>query len=159
MEAISRRPWLLTPLIVVADFLTKRWVLANEEALRGKIRVLGGFLRFIYVRNPGSAMGLFPVGREFLVAVSLLSGAFLVYLYRSTAAELRLRRAAMACILGGAVGNLIDRLFYGGMVVDFIDVGVGAHRFYTFNVADIGVTIGGVILFLCLMLEGRRGHA
>lgn len=158
MNKILTRPWLWTPLIVLADFLAKRWVLANEDALRAKISVLGDFLRFIYVRNAGSAMGLFPVGRVFLVVVSILSGAFLVVLYRSTAPVLKLRRAAMACILGGAVGNLIDRVFYGGLVVDFIDVGIGSHRFYTFNVADIGVTVGGVLLFLCLLLEGRRDH-
>ena len=62
------RPWLWAPFILVVDFVTKRMVLANEAALRGKIEILGEFLRFIYVRNPGSAMGLFPVGRVFLVA-------------------------------------------------------------------------------------------
>ena len=51
------------------------------------------------------------------------------------------------------MGNLIDRIFYDGRVVDFIDVGIGTNRFYTFNVADIGVTIGGALLFLCILLE------
>ena len=55
------------------------------------------------------------------------------------------------------MGNLVDRIFYDGLVVDFIDVGLGTHRFYTFNVADMGVSIGGALLFLCLLLEGRRG--
>lgn len=159
MKKILTRPWIWTPLIVVADFLTKRWVLANEEVLRTKIRVLGDLLRFIYVRNPGSAMGLFPVGRIFLVVVSILSAGFLVALYRATNPQQKLRRAAMACILGGAVGNLIDRIFYDGLVVDFIDVGLGTSRFYTFNVADIGVTLGGILLFGCLLLEGRGSHA
>jgi len=59
----------------------------------------------------------------------------------------------MSAILGGAVGNLIDRIFYDGRVVDFIDVGIGTHRFYTFNVADIGVTVGGTLLFLCILME------
>jgi signal peptidase II len=62
----------------------------------------------------------------------------------------------MAAILGGALGNLIDRVFYNGLVVDFIDVGLGTSRFYTFNVADMGVTVGGAILFLCILLEGKR---
>ena len=61
----------------------------------------------------------------------------------------------MAAILGGAMGNLVDRIFYGGHVVDFIDVGIGTHRFYTFNVADMGVSVGGVVLFLCILLDGR----
>ncbi len=150
-------PWVWTPLVLVLDFLTKRWVLANEELLAGKIRILGDLLRFIYVRNPGSAMGLFPVGRWVLVGVSVAATVFLVWLYRTTDPALKLRRAAMAAILGGALGNLVDRIFYDGLVVDFIDVGLGTHRFYTFNVADMGVSIGGALLFLCLLLEGRRG--
>ena len=152
------QPWLLAPLVLVLDFVSKRLVLANEAALRGKIQVIGEFARFIYVRNPGSAMGLFPVGRAVLVVVSLLAAGFLVWLYRSTDPRLKVRRGAMAAILGGALGNLVDRVFYGGLVVDFIDLGVGSHRFYTFNVADIAVTVGGTVLFLCLLLEGRERH-
>lgn len=152
------RPWMWAPTILVLDFVSKRMVLANEAALRAKINVLGDFLRFIYVRNPGSAMGLFPVGRWALVGVSFLASLFLVYLYRTTKSDLGIRRGAMAAILGGAVGNLIDRLFYGGLVVDFIDVGFGTSRFYTFNIADAGVSVGGVILFLCILFEGRRSH-
>ncbi|MFH2051895.1 MAG: signal peptidase II [bacterium] len=150
--------WWWAVLILAADFLSKRWVLANEEALRARIEIFGEFLRFIYVRNPGSAMGLFPVGRFTLIAVSSLAVVFLVYLYRTTEPALRVRRAAMAMILGGALGNLYDRIFYQGLVVDFIDVGIGTSRFYTFNVADMGVSVGGALLFLCLLLDGRRKH-
>ena len=140
------RPWLWAPSILILDFLTKRLVLANEEVLRGKVEVLGDFLRFIYVRNPGSAMGLFPVGRWVLVGVSIAASIFLVWLYRTTEEKLVVRRSAMAAILGGALGNLIDRIFYGGLVVDFVDVGIGTSRFYTFNVADAGVSVGGALL-------------
>ena len=151
-------PWLWAPLVFILDFATKRAVLANETALRSKVSIIGEFLRFIYVRNSGSAMGLFPVGRAVLVGISVAASIFLIYLYRTTDPELKIRRGAMAAILGGAVGNLVDRVFYGGYVVDFIDVGLGAHRFYTFNVADMGVTVGGTILFLCILFDGRRSH-
>ena len=150
--------WVWVPLVLVIDFVSKRFVLANEEALRAKIQILGELLRFSYVRNPGSAMGLFPVGRTVLVSISILASLFLIYLYRTTDPALRLRRSAMAAILGGALGNLVDRIFYNGLVVDFIDVGIGTHRFYTFNVADMGVTVGGTLLFLCLLLEGFRDN-
>lgn len=153
---LSGRPWLWAPLVFLVDFVTKRLVLANEDVLRTKIKVIGDLARFVYVRNPGSAMGLFPVGRGVLVAVSILASIFIIYLYRTTDPRLRLRLGAMGAILGGALGNLVDRIFYGGHVVDFIDLGLGSHRFYTFNVADIGVTIGGVILFLCILFEGRH---
>lgn len=159
MPSFLRQPWLWAPVVLVVDFLSKRAVLAHEDVLRAKVRVLGEFARFIYVRNPGSAMGLFPVGRWTLVAVSLAATVFIVWLYRTTPPRLKVRRAAMAAILGGALGNLVDRVFYGGLVVDFIDLGVGSHRFYTFNVADIAVSLGGALLFLCLLLEGRRTDA
>ena len=149
-------PWLWAPLVLVLDFISKRLVLANEAVLRGRLEILGDFLRFVYVRNPGSAMGLFPVGRIFLVVVSFAASIFLIYLYRTCDPQLRLRKGAMAAILGGALGNLFDRIFYNGFVVDFIDVGLGSQRFYTFNIADVGVSIGGAILFLCILLEGRR---
>ena len=150
------RPWMWAVVVFVVDFISKRWVLANEDILRAKINVIGELARFIYVRNPGSAMGLFPVGRMGLIGVSLLASVFIIYLYRTTDPRLRLRLAAMGAILGGALGNLVDRIFYEGRVVDFIDLGFGTERFYTFNVADTGVTIGGVILFLCILFEGRR---
>ena len=156
MLRLTLRPWLWAPFILVFDFITKRMVLANETVLRGKVEIIGDFLRFIYVRNPGSAMGLFPVGRWVLIGVSLLASIFLVWLYRSTESRLIVRRSAMAAILGGAIGNLIDRIFYGGLVVDFIDVGIGTSRFYTFNVADAGVSVGGALLFLCILLDGRK---
>ncbi|MFT5233792.1 MAG: signal peptidase II [Candidatus Krumholzibacteriia bacterium] len=155
-RAAGFRPWLWTPLIFVVDLVSKQLVLANEATLRGQVNIIGEFARFIYVRNPGSAMGLFPVGRWTLVGVSIVASLFIIYLYRSTDSKLKVRLGAMAAILGGALGNLLDRIFYDGQVVDFIDMGFGSHRFYTFNVADIGVSIGGVILFLCILLEGRQ---
>lgn len=151
-------PWMWAPLVFILDFVSKRAVLANEAVLRSKVTVIGDFLRFIYVRNPGSAMGLFPVGRYVLVGISLAASVFLIYLYRSTDPGLKIRKGAMAAILGGALGNLVDRIFYNGHVVDFIDVGIGTHRFYTFNVADMGVTVGGTLLFLCILFDGRHSH-
>lgn len=149
------RPWFWAPLVLVVDIVTKRLVLANIDALRGRVEVIGDFARFIYVRNPGSAMGLFPVGRWVLVGVSAAAAVFLVYLYVTSRPRRPLRLGAMAAILGGALGNLVDRIFYDGLVVDFIDLGIGSHRFYTFNVADIGVSLGGLVLFLSLLREDK----
>lgn len=152
-------PWVWAPLVLVVDFVTKRLVLDNVEALRARIEVIGDFARFVYVRNPGSAMGLFPVGRWVLVAVSAAAVVFLAYLYVTSRPRRPVRLGAMAAILGGALGNLIDRVFYDGLVVDFIDLGIGSRRFYTFNVADIGVSIGGLVLFLSLLRDERAPAA
>ncbi len=80
MGNLKRHPWLWAPLVFVIDYVSKRLVLANEEAFRAKINIIGEFVRFIYVRNPGSAMGLFPVGRMALIGVSILASLFIIYL-------------------------------------------------------------------------------
>ncbi|MDD5719097.1 MAG: signal peptidase II, partial [Candidatus Krumholzibacteria bacterium] len=68
-------------------------------------------------------------------------------------------RLAMGWVLGGALGNLVDRVFYDGLVVDFLDFGLGAHRFWAFNVADMGVTCGGLLLMASLLVkDGRESH-
>jgi signal peptidase II len=152
-------PWLIAAVLLVLDFASKRMVLAHADALRfERLEVLGSWLRFAYVRNPGAAMGLFPVNRWTLIAVSVLASVFLISLLLTARPVHRLRRVAMGMILGGAIGNLIDRVFYNGLVVDFVDIGIGVHRFYTFNVADIGVTVGGALLFLSLLGEEYQGR-
>lgn len=148
-------PWLWTAAVLAADFLTKRLVLAHAADLQPHREVIGDLARLSYVRNAGAAMGIFDGGRGLLIAVSALTSAFLVFLYARSGPTQRARRAALAAILGGALGNLVDRVFYGGRVVDFIDLGFGPHRFYTFNVADMGVTLGGAALFLILVAESR----
>ncbi len=149
--------WLLAAGIWVVDFLTKRLVLAHAESLRAdRVEVLGEFFRLAYVRNPGAAMGLTPFGRWTLVTISAAAVVALVWFLVITPTAQRLRRVAMGLILGGALGNLVDRVFYDGLVVDFLDFGLGTARFWTFNVADIGVTCGGTLLLISLLLEEYR---
>lgn len=152
-------PWLWAPVVLLVDFATKRLVLANADRLLPPVEFLGDLARFTYVRNPGAAMGLALGGRVPLIVISLVAALALAVLYHKTEPERIARRCAVAAILGGALGNLVDRIFYDGLVVDFIDLGLGAHRFYTFNVADMGVTLGGAVLFLSLWRDGHRTPA
>ncbi|MDY0109720.1 MAG: signal peptidase II [Candidatus Krumholzibacteria bacterium] len=153
-------PWLWAAGIWLVDFVTKRLVLAHADTLRyERVEVLGDFFRLIYVRNPGAAMGLSPFGRWTLVAISAGAVVMLCWFLAVTPAGLRWRRLAMGWVLGGALGNLVDRVFYDGLVVDFLDFGLGAHRFWAFNVADMGVTCGGLLLMASLLVkDGREGH-
>ena len=152
----SYLPLLWAVVVLFTDFFSKRIVLAHAESLQQKVEVIGDLLRFAYVRNAGAAMGLFPVGRTALIVISLVATGFLVALFLRTSTSNVLRRSAIAAILGGALGNLVDRIFYDGLVVDFIDIGIGTHRFYTFNVADMGVTLGGLVLFISLLKETQQ---
>ncbi|MBD3220161.1 signal peptidase II [bacterium] len=149
--------WLAATVILALDFVTKRLVLAHADTLRfDRVEVIGEFFRLAYVRNPGAAMGLTPFGRWSLVAISAGASVLLIWFLVVTPTGQRWRRLAMGLILGGAVGNLIDRVFYDGLVVDFLDFGLGSARFWTFNIADIGVSCGGVLLLLCLLSDEWR---
>ena len=115
--------------------------------------VLGSFLRFSHVRNPGIAFGI-PVG-DYSMLIAFLSFAAtiaIVYFHWQERNNHPLIVNGLGLILGGAIGNLIDRSYilfpgtYEG-VVDFIDVGAAGFRWYTFNIADSAVTVG-VILYL-----------
>ena len=137
--------WLI-PLAVAIDQASK-FIVRGSMALHQPEPVLGDFFRLTYIHNPGAAFGL-NVGSPLLHTVfSLLALGILVYLYRSLAANERLLRLALCLVLGGAVGNIIDRLYL-GEVVDFFDFGFGNLRWPIFNFADSFVTVGVLLLVL-----------
>lgn len=130
--------------VLAFDFWTKQWA-TRTLAGAPPVRVIGELLRFTYVRNSGVAFGLgaglpFPYYLFSIAAVLAIVVLFIRGRVRGTG-----RRLALALILGGALGNLVDRLST-GLVVDFIDVGLGRWHWPVFNVADSAVSIG-VVLF------------
>ena len=149
----------LALLILVLDRLTKIWVLEGIGLAPGEsIRVLPVF-SLTFVWNQGISLGLFQQGTEagrwFLV---VLTGAISVFLL-VWLARVRERLAAIAIglVLGGAVGNIWDRIVFGA-VADFLHFHVGALSFYIFNIADAAITIG-VVLLLLDSLRRRPGEA
>ncbi|HEV8479246.1 MAG TPA: signal peptidase II [Candidatus Eisenbacteria bacterium] len=142
--------WLLAAGVFVLDRLAKHWVLGALATAHTK-DVLGDFLRFTYVRNPGVAFGLFAGHGLSLGWLSLIALAAVVWLALRTKSAGWPRTVALGLILGGAAGNLYDRLRWGS-VVDFIDVGLGPHRFWTFNVADSAITVGVIVWAAALLL-------
>jgi len=140
--------------ILLVDFITKRIVLANTEHFSAGIPIIDGILSFTYVRNAGAAFGLFQGGRWPFVVVSSVAAVVLAgALWREHSQGLR--RIAYCMILAGAVGNLIDRLFYDGRVVDFILMSWRGHNFPVYNVADMGVSIGATFLVISMLRESR----
>lgn len=145
----------LTLGVLLLDFLSKRFVLANKETFAGGIPLIDGILQFTYVRNAGAAFGMFQGGRWPFVVVSALTVIVLsVVLARGRSRGLR--GYAYALILAGAAGNLVDRIFYQGRVVDFILMSWRGSSFPVYNVADMGVSIGASLLVLSMIFDGRR---
>ena len=137
--------WII-PLAVAIDQASKL-IVRSSMALHQSEPVLGDFFRLTYIHNPGAAFGL-NVGSPLLhTAFSILALGILVYLYRSLAENERFLRLALCLVLGGAVGNIIDRLYL-GEVVDFFDFGFGDLRWPIFNFADSFVTVGVLLLAL-----------
>lgn len=147
----DRTFWSLVLGGVLLDYLSKRWV---EGALVPHLPrpVLGEWLRFTLIYNPGAAMNL-SVGDASRVVFSGIAAVMFIVIFRMLLQTRRTDRAqaiALGMIAAGAIGNLIDRLRSSRGVVDFIDVGIGSSRFYTFNIADSCVSVGAVLLAILL---------
>jgi signal peptidase II len=143
--------------IVVFDYVTKLWVQENMH-LYQQINLVGDYVRFTFIHNPGAAFGIHlgEHSRMVFLVLSIVALVTLGFFYWHTPAEDKARLLALALICGGAIGNLIDRVRSEAGVVDFIDIGVGARRWPVFNVADIAVTTGAIFLALSLWREDGR---
>jgi signal peptidase II len=139
--------WPLGLTLLLTDCATKS--LAEEHLLvHVPRRVFGETVQLTLAYNEGAAMGLTlgDASRVGFALISLAVLAYLLHLYRGLSRGDASMAAALALLCGGAAGNLMDRLRSARGVIDFIDVGVGSWRFYTFNVADVGVSLGAAAL-------------
>ncbi len=143
---------LLAVLVVVADRLSKVWIIANIPPGRA-IAVIPGFFRLTHVLNTGAAFSLFEEAknpntvRYALISFSVIAAvAVLVMLWR-TGRQLTVSSVALALILGGAVGNLYDRIHL-HFVVDFLEVHIARYHWPDFNIADSCIVVGACLLLL-----------
>jgi len=143
---------LLTALtLLVADQLSKALVVANL-AVGERVGVLGDLVQIWHAQNRGAAFSLFQGGGIFFLVVSVASVAMVAYFHRSLLARPVWVHLVLGIVLGGTLGNFIDRLRQ-GYVTDWLSVGFGDTRFPTFNVADSSITAGIGLLVLYLFLS------
>jgi signal peptidase II len=168
-SAAAPRPWAACPLyaialaIVVLDQLSK---LAIVQAMRlgQTIPLVPDFFDIAFVMNPGAAFGIMASRSSsfrspFFMLVSILAIGLIVYYYHRYLHEpARLPPAALGLILGGAVGNLIDRMRF-GMVIDFLDFHVAGYHWPAFNVADAAISTGVGLMLLRMLHEWRQDKA
>ena len=141
--------------IVGADAFTK-W-LAVEHLTPAYVPhpVIGEAIRLTLVYNPGAAFGLHlgPWSRWIFTVLTIVALGMMWHLYRTAPAGARWRVTALTLVSAGALGNLIDRLRSSRGVVDFMDIGVGEWRWPTFNIADMAVSVGAILLAIVLWHE------
>jgi len=148
--------WPVVVVIVIADIVTKLIALSTLPPFTPQ-PVLGEGLRLTLVRNKGAAFGLYLGDYSRYIFMVLTVGALVILwrLYQSTREGDLPRTLAIGLVCAGAVGNLIDRIRWHEGVVDFIDVGFRDMRWPTFNVADMAVTSGAILLAIVLWQEDR----
>jgi signal peptidase II len=140
--------WPVLVLVATIDFCTKALAVSRLGLQHVSHQVLGDWLRFTLVYNPGAAFGL-HVGehsRWIFMVLTIIALAILGRLYVATRGGDITRTMSLALVCGGAVGNLIDRVRAPRGVVDFIDIGLGDSRWPTFNIADMAVSLGAFLL-------------
>ena len=147
--------------VFLLDFGTKRWAEGNLLPLYTPHRLIGDAVRLTLAFNKDAAMGL-SLGEYSRVGFAVIAVVVLCVLgvfYRRTPGHALAAALGLGLIAAGALGNLADRVLFSHGVVDFIDVGIGTARFYTFNVADAAITCGAVLLGILSMKENRKHDA
>lgn len=152
-------PWLgLALILLIADQLTKVLILGYYRL--GDATPVTSFFNIVRVHNPGAAFSFLASAsgwqRWLFTAIGLAAALFILWLLKSHAGQ-RLFSFALACILAGALGNVIDRGLY-GHVVDFLDFHYANWHFPAFNLADSAITVGAICLILDELLRVRRAR-
>ena len=146
----------LAAAIFVVDQLTKAWLI-SFLAPGERVEVMGDYVRLVHSQNSGALFGLFRDQAIVFAIVSVGVVGAIVWFHRSSGRN-TLLSVALGLLLGGALGNMADR-FRLGYVVDFVDLGIGGFRWYTFNVADSAISVAILLLLVSAFVTDRTQPA
>ena len=157
----NRLFWTTALIVIALDQVTKEWAVRNLQPPHIPHEIWGNFLRFTLAFNEGAAfsMSVGEYSRYIFGGFAIIACVILWRLFRASRPGETVRVLALALAFGGASGNLIDRFRERASVVDFIDIGVGGVRFWTFNIADTAVTFGAIMLAFVLWKEDVAAEA
>jgi signal peptidase II len=153
--------YLIALAVILLDRAAKLVIIQTFRLGQG-IPVIPGFFDIVFVLNPGAAFGFLAtlseqVRNPLFILISVVAVILIIFYHTRYLRSRGLVSVALGLVLGGAVGNLIDRLRY-GMVVDFLDVHVGQYHWPAFNVADSAISIGVSLMILDMLLDWHRGR-
>ncbi|MGN8645085.1 signal peptidase II [Gracilibacillus sp. HCP3S3_G5_1] len=140
--------------VIMVDQLTK-WLVVTNMEIGERITVIESFFYLTSHRNSGAAWGILQGQMTFFYIITLIVVAFIIYYIQKFGKESKWLRLALALVLGGAIGNFIDRLFR-QEVVDFFDVYIGAYDYPIFNIADSALVVGVILIFIYTLLDERN---
>ena len=143
--------FIIAVFVTAADQLFKKWIVASVP-LSGYMAMIPGIIHLTYVRNTGAAFSIFTNMRLFLtILTSCMIAGLIVFLIKARLSKLE--KIALSAVLGGAVGNLIDRVFL-GYVVDMFEVEF--IEYAVFNVADSFIVVGGIVFCICYLIDAVK---
>lgn len=159
---MPKRPLLIALAVLLLDRITK-WVIAQTIPLEDAVNIIPGFFRLTHLENTGAAFSLFadsssPFRTALLIAFSVAALAVVSFLLWKDRGIFHSGTMALSLILGGAVGNLWDRIV-DGKVTDFLDFYIGVHHWPPFNVADSAIVIGALLLFMRMLRKDHHSQA
>jgi signal peptidase II len=159
---MPKRPLLIALAVLLLDRLTK-WAIAQTIPLEDAVNIIPGFFRLTHLENTGAAFSLFadspsPFRTTLLIGFSVAALAVVSVLLWKDRTIFHSGTLALSLILGGALGNLWDRVS-DGKVTDFLDFYIGAHHWPPFNVADSAIVIGALLLFLRMLRQDHHSQA
>lgn len=148
---------IISLIVIIADQLSKFFVVEHLKPV-GNIPIIKGILDFSYVENRGAAFGMLSDNRVIFMAASVAIIALLLYIIYKYRGQNKLFDISMGFILGGGVGNMIDRIRL-GYVIDFVDFCAFDFWKWVFNIADSAVVVGCILAIICLILEQKTGKS
>lgn len=163
---LSRKLWIFLPTFLITFVIDKatKIVIVDRFAYGERLTVIDGFFHLTHVRNPGGAFSFLAtmsdgIRQGFFLGTGALAVGLLLYFLAKVEPEERLAPLAIGGILGGALGNLTDRLYY-GEVIDFLDFRlIGGYVWPTFNMADCWIVVGVAVLMIQMFFEGEPDPA